>query len=103
MLVGATAAEDVSVPLPEPELPELIINACNALINAKSAIGQETNAAVAWEFEEADALWQRFNPAAAAQEDLPRPEGLGLRGERHAREFMAQPLGRTHWLWPAAV
>ena len=51
VLVGATAAEDVSVPLPEPELPELIINACTALINAKSAIGQETNAAVAWEFE----------------------------------------------------
>jgi ubiquitin carboxyl-terminal hydrolase 5/13 len=43
--------ERLVVPLPCQELPELIINACNALINHKSHLTEEQHAAVAWEVE----------------------------------------------------
>ena len=39
------------IALPCPELPELIINACTALINHTSHLQQEQNAAVAWEVD----------------------------------------------------
>jgi len=41
----------VRVPLPNAELPELIIDACRALIEKKSHLAEASNAAVAWELD----------------------------------------------------
>ena len=147
----------VSVPLPCPELPEMLIEAARALIDKKSVLAEEATAAVAWEIDVKESrcaattissslavaaasltplrrprprplsapraherarlahtrttllpppphhapAWmprglshtssptllqvcQRSGAAASAQEDLVRPQGLGVRGEWHA-------------------
>ena len=51
VLIGATEADDVVVPLPCPELPMMLIDACTALISHKSHLTEAGNAAVAWEVD----------------------------------------------------
>ena len=87
---GGGAAEDVRVALPCPDLPELIIEACNSLINHTSHLAQESNAALE---AQVHSLQRDLSTTRARLEDeLAREQSAHARQQRARRRHRRRML-----------